>query len=423
MPTVSALLEIPQTLPFLAAVCWQTEDVKHFTPAEMLRRYEQGWKYRGVLGDPNAEELCFVRELAQRYGSWLATEGQMFDLEFHQKILRVLRNLDAEFFQANQIYFGGGTLVSLTHGEYRLSKDIDFLCPVGDSYRFLRQAVAETGFKALFTTQKGMTLPGDLHANRYGVRFAVTVDQVPIKFEIVAEERISLGQPDYPAWCPVPCLNQVDTFAEKLLANSDRWADASIASRDLIDLSMLRLATPIPQAALEKAENAYAVIDPLVRAIQTFQTRPEYRERCYRALGIQVPERIVDGLDRLAEDFGFALTERTFTESQAEVDSDPQQTPSQLWQHYSKDIPAPIAGRKLTAIACRALQDDLHPKMITQMLLQAPHLEELQQRQGPKQAQEFARLIVRNAQVQSQRPQQSHPSQKRQQGQDLGPEL
>lgn len=318
MPTVSALLEIPQKLPFLAAVCWQTEDVKLFTPAEMLRRYEQGWEYRGVLGDPKAEELRFVRELARRYGSWLATEGQMFDLEFHQKILRVLSHLDADFFQANQIYFGGGTLVSLTHGEYRLSKDIDFLCPLGDSYRLLRQAVAKKGFRALFTTQEGITLPGDLRANRYGVRFAVTVDQVPIKFEIVAEERISLGQPDYPSWCPVPCLNQIDTFAEKLLANSDRWADAAIASRDLIDLSVLRLATPIPQEALEKAENAYAVIEPLRRAIHTFQTQPEYRERCYRVLGIQDPGQIVDGLDLLAEDFGFAPTERTFTENQSQ---------------------------------------------------------------------------------------------------------
>jgi len=248
---VSALVEIPKKLPFLEAVCWQTEDVKRFTPDEMLRRYEQGWDYQGVLGELSAEELRFVKKLARRYGSWLATEGQMFNLEFHQKILRVLENLNSEFFNANQIYFGGGTLVSLKHGEYRLSKDIDFLCPVGESFRQLRQAVSEQGFQALFATQEGITLPRDLQANRYGVRFAVTVDQAPIKLEIVAEERIALGNPDYPAWSPVPCLNRTDIFAEKLLANSDRWADASVQSRDLIDLSILRLADPIPQDAIQ----------------------------------------------------------------------------------------------------------------------------------------------------------------------------
>lgn len=318
MPTVSAVLKVPEKLPFLEAVCWQTKDVNHFTPAEMLCRYERGWEYRGVLGEPNAEELRFVKELAQRFGSWLATEQQMFNLEFHQKILTVLRNLDSDLFQANRIYFGGGTLVSLRHGEYRLSKDIDFICPVGDSYRRLRQAVFEKGYNALFATQDDISLPGNLQTNRYGVRFSVIVDQVPIRFEIVAEERIALGEPDYPTWSPVPCLNEVDTFALKLLANSDRWIDTSIESRDLIDLSMLRLASTVPEEAIIKTENAYPVIEPLKRAIENFQAKPQYRERCFRGLGFQAPERVINGLDLLAADFGIEPTERTFTENRIE---------------------------------------------------------------------------------------------------------
>ncbi len=311
---MSAVFKIPQRLPFLELVCWQNVNVKHFTPAEMLRRYEQGWEYRGVLGEPSVEELQFVKELAQNYGSWLATEWQMFNLEFHQKILMVLRNLNSDFFQSNRIYFGGGTLISLKHGEYRLSKDIDFLCPVGDSYRLLRQAVAERGYDALFTSQMGINLSRELQTNRYGVRFAVVVEQVPIRFEIVAEERIALGEPDYPAWSPVPCLNETDTFAEKLLANSDRWADTSVESRDLIDLSMLRLTASVPQEAINKAENAYSVVEPLRRAISNFQAKPEYRERCFQALGVQAPERVINGLDLLAEDFKIEPTERTFNE-------------------------------------------------------------------------------------------------------------
>lgn len=417
---MSALVEIPQKLPFLEAVCWQTEDVRRFTPDEMLRRYEQGWDYQGVLGELSAEELRFVKELARRYGSWLATEGQMFNLEFHQKILRVLDNLDSEFFDANQIYFGGGTLVSLKHGEYRLSKDIDFICPVGKSFQQLRKAVLETGFQALFVTQEGIALPRDLQANRYGVRFAVTVDAVPIKFEIVAEERITLGDPDYPDWSPVPCLNRIDIFAEKLLANSDRWADASVQSRDLIDLSILRLAAPIPQEAIQKAQKAYAVIEPLNRAIQNFQAQPEYRERCFEMLGVQDPVRVIDGLDLLAADIGIGPTERTFTEGQAGEELGLWQTPQQLWERYSQVVPTPIEGKQLTAIARRALQDGIETEVIHQMLLEAPYLKGLQERQGLEKAQEFARLAIRNANLQIQ---QSQRSIQRGQNLDSGPEL
>ncbi len=281
----------------------------------MLRRYEQGWEYRGILGNPSLEELCFVKALAKYYGSWLLTEQQMFNKDFHQKILTVLQSLDSDFFQTCQIYFGGGTLISLSHNEYRLSKDIDFLCPVGDSYKLLRQAVACRGYNALFATRTNINLPGELQTNRYGVRFSVVVERVPIKFEIVAEERITLGKPDYPDWSPVPCLNKTDMFAEKLLANSDRWADTSVLSRDLIDLSILRLATPIEQEAINKAENAYPVIEPLKRAIHNFQAQPSYRERCFRSLGILAPEQIIDGLDLLAADLKIAPTERTFQES------------------------------------------------------------------------------------------------------------
>ena len=37
---------------------------------DMLRRYESGWR-SGVLADPSPEEWEFIRELVQRYGSYL----------------------------------------------------------------------------------------------------------------------------------------------------------------------------------------------------------------------------------------------------------------------------------------------------------------------------------------------------------------
>ena len=129
------------------------------------------------------------------------------------------------------------------------------------------------------------------------------------------EGRIELGEADYPSWSPVPCLNQIDSFAEKLLANSDRWNDSSVESRDLIDLAIQRLSFPIPQAAIEKAQSAYPVIEPLKKAILFFQNHPNYRDKCFTALGISEPSKIIDGIDLMAADFNLKNTPRTFSES------------------------------------------------------------------------------------------------------------
>jgi len=64
----------PKELPFLQALCWQTEDLKHFTLDEMLNRYERGWDYRGVFGTPQNEEMVFIKELAKTHGSWISLE-------------------------------------------------------------------------------------------------------------------------------------------------------------------------------------------------------------------------------------------------------------------------------------------------------------------------------------------------------------
>ncbi|MDR9900105.1 nucleotidyl transferase AbiEii/AbiGii toxin family protein [Aetokthonos hydrillicola Thurmond2011] len=150
---------------------------------------------------------------------------------------------------------------------------------------------------------------------KYGVRFAIIVDETLIKFEIIMEGRIDLGEPDYPSLSPVPCLNQVDSFAEKLLANSDRWNDSSVKSRDLIDLAVQRLKSPIPKEAIEKAEKAYPVIEPLKKAISFFQNNPDYRDKCFMALEIVEPNKIIDGIDLMAEDLCLEKTARTFTEN------------------------------------------------------------------------------------------------------------
>jgi hypothetical protein len=37
----------------------------------MLSRYERGWRYRDLLNNLEGKELDFVKELVERYNSWL----------------------------------------------------------------------------------------------------------------------------------------------------------------------------------------------------------------------------------------------------------------------------------------------------------------------------------------------------------------
>jgi Nucleotidyl transferase AbiEii toxin, Type IV TA system len=240
-----------------------------------------------------------------------------FQFAHHKKILTVLESLNADVLRESFAYFGGGTLIALDFEEYRWSKDIDFICPVASQgYKHLRNVVFDGGFQALFQDLSQIQI-GRGTTDQYGIRMSVAVEDVPIKVEIIAEARLILDPPRYPEWSPVACLSLSDCFASKLLANADRFMDDGVESRDLIDLAMLRLQTPIPQAALDKAENAYEVLRPLEKAVQRFQARPDYREACFAGLQIVVQSqvsRIMDGIDLLAGDLNLPTTSRTFNE-------------------------------------------------------------------------------------------------------------
>ena len=239
-----------------------------------------------------------------------------FSLEHHNKILTILECLDSEVLKEGFAYFGGGTLLAFDFEEYRWSKDIDFISSVGtQGYKYLRKVVFDGGHEALFNDLSKIQI-GRATTDQYGIRMVVYVDNTPIKTEIIAETRFQLDPPRYPEWSPVPCLSLNDCFTSKLLSNSDRYMDDSVQSRDLIDLAILRLQSPIPQASIEKAENAYEVIRPLKKAIERFQLGPNYREKCFVGLQIDQDElpKILDGIDLLAEDNGLLHTERLFRE-------------------------------------------------------------------------------------------------------------
>lgn len=67
----TAEITVPEQLPFLESISWFDREYRDLSPLDMLRRYESGWRWRGVLADPSPEEWNLIRELVQRYGSHL----------------------------------------------------------------------------------------------------------------------------------------------------------------------------------------------------------------------------------------------------------------------------------------------------------------------------------------------------------------
>ena len=238
----------------------------------------------------------------------------MFELDHHQKVISILKALRSDFLIGISAYFGGGTLLTLSYGEYRWSNDIDFICPVGEGYRMLRSEIYDKNYQAVFRDFSDIILPGKIKADQYGVRFLVRVEDVPIKFEIVAEARISLQAAKFHSWSDVPCLSFTDACAEKLLSNSDRWADRAAESRDLIDLSILRLQSELPEHSIRKAESAYPVMKPLEKSVRSFQEEPGYRNACFSSLQVKDRAKIIDGLDLLASDLSISSTKRRYDE-------------------------------------------------------------------------------------------------------------
>jgi len=215
----------------------------------------------------------------------------LFERPHHRRVAQVLQALDGPRLREWGCLFGGGTAIALRFGEYRESVDIDFLVSDLAAYRELRQVL--TGIDGLSALQRADAAPlvqaGELRADQYGIRTRVRVDEQPIKFEIVFEARIALERPGKAdELCGVPTLTPLDMAASKLLANSDRWPDDGVFSRDLIDLAMMKPALPLLRQAVAKAEGAYgaAVRRDLQRAIDRMQARTGWLERCMQVMGV-----------------------------------------------------------------------------------------------------------------------------------------
>ncbi|MBL0942859.1 MAG: nucleotidyl transferase AbiEii/AbiGii toxin family protein [Hydrogenophaga sp.] len=215
----------------------------------------------------------------------------MFEREHHRRIAALLEAIDAAFLLKHRCFFGGGTAIALSCGEYRESVDIDFMCASIDGYRGLREAVREKDPGWLF--QRPVQLRREPLVDQYGIRMAVAVDEVPVKVELVFEARIAFKDPlPEDRICGVWRMAAEDLVASKLMANADRYADDAVMSRDLIDLAMFLPDGLVPAPGVEKARRAYggAIDKAFTRARQGLLEREGRLQKCMKAMHMVVPE-------------------------------------------------------------------------------------------------------------------------------------
>lgn len=218
----------------------------------------------------------------------------------HQQVLSLLGNLDSAFLAEARCYFGGGTRIVLELGEYRVSRDMCFLCSDRDGYRLLRETVLDSTLGKIAATN--LTLVRDVRADQYGVRTFIEQDDTRLKFEIAREARIDLSGTNV-SGLPVTCLARPHCFAERFLANADRGMDASTLSRDIIDLAFMVEGWSADDARLgmELAVDAYG--DSTQKALDSVLIKMKenrtYRNRCVEGLAIKDTRVMNAGLKTL----------------------------------------------------------------------------------------------------------------------------
>ncbi|MCK0512739.1 nucleotidyl transferase AbiEii/AbiGii toxin family protein [Aromatoleum buckelii] len=219
----------------------------------------------------------------------------MFERLHHRHIAQVLESLDGPLLKENQCLFGGGTAIALRYGEFRESVDIDFLVSDLPGYRNLRSLLTGPRGVLALAPEGAVAFEqvGDVRADQYGIRTQLAVADQRIKFEIVLEGRILLAAPGVDdEVCGIALLTPLDMMTSKLLANSDRWMDDGVFSRDLIDLAMMTPALGLLRQAITKAEGAYgeSILLDLEKAIDRMQTRRGWLERCMEAMAMTMPK-------------------------------------------------------------------------------------------------------------------------------------
>lgn len=225
-----------------------------------------------------------------------------FHRPLHRRVAELLSRMDAGFLKEAECYFGGGTQLSMSHGEYRESRDIDFLVSSARGIRRLRETVSERSLGKLFKGR--IILEREVRAERDAIRTFIreSATAAPIKFEIVFEARIDLkGSLDRALGVPVLGLRYA--IAEKLLANADRGRAKEHRARDVVDLAFISLQADEAefQAGRKIAEGAYGrvVLQELDEVLKMLRLDPKFRAQCVADLLIEDPKALLRGLDKL----------------------------------------------------------------------------------------------------------------------------
>lgn len=220
--------------------------------------------------------------------------------EEHRAVIEVLRAVDSSFLESAECFFGGGTYLSLSMGEYRVSRDVDFLCASRAGFRALRETITQESLGAVFRAPP--KLAREVSADRDGIRTFLDVEETRIKFEILFEGRIALAGAIDPR-LGVPALTPAHCVAEKLLANADRGLDESTLSRDLVDLAFaaVHFGEPVVSSGFALAEEAYgaAIRRYLERALDSWQNDRTRAASSVEALGIEDTALLRKGLRAL----------------------------------------------------------------------------------------------------------------------------
>jgi hypothetical protein len=220
----------------------------------------------------------------------------------HREVLALLAAMNAGLLRDCACHFGGGTRIVLELGEYRESKDIDFLCASQEGYRTLREAIGPSSLGRI-VKGRGVRLAREVRADQYGIRTFFATATGTLKFEIVREARIALAG-GTATRLPVACLDHTHCFAEKFLANADRGLDASTLSRDIVDLAFMIEGWEMAhaRAGMAVAESAYgtSVRRSLGAVREKLRGERAYRNRCMEGLGIEDAKTLSAGLKALA---------------------------------------------------------------------------------------------------------------------------
>src|SRR3546814_20930906 len=103
----------------------------------------------------------------------------------------MLGAMDASYLERTRCYFGGGTAVVLQNGEYRLSRDIDFMCADRDGYRELRTAAVRAGAHAFLGGAVELVRP--FVAGQYGIRGIVDLHRNSVRSELLVGGRVGVA--------------------------------------------------------------------------------------------------------------------------------------------------------------------------------------------------------------------------------------